>query len=131
MSFLKKQREEDKRMKKKVLAFLLASTMVIEPFSVASAADFSDGTGQDVVQFSDDAEDVPEVETNADGVDQFSTDAVGEGESSSKPLEDAIQMGNDVWMTYDDSTRTVTISGTGNMWDYLQDGATLDGEENP
>lgn len=118
-------------MKKKVLAFLLASTMVIEPFSVASAADFSDGTGQDVVQFSDDAEDVPEVETNADGVDQFSTDAVGEGESSSKPLEDAIQMGNDVWMTYDDSTRTVTISGTGNMWDYLQDGATLDGEENP
>lgn len=116
-------------MKKKVLAFLLASTMIIEPFTVASAADFSDGMGQDTVQFSDDVEDVPEVEN--DEVDQFGTDAVGEGESSSKPLEDAIQMGNDVWMTYDDSTRTVTISGTGNMWDYLQDGATLDGEENP
>ena len=116
-------------MKKKVLAFLLASTMIIQPFTVASAADFSDGMGQDTVQFSDDAEDVPEVEN--DDVDQFSTDAAGEGESSSKPLEDAIQMGNDVWMTYDDSTRTVTISGTGNMWDYLQDGATLDGEENP
>ena len=54
--YKKKQREEDKRMKKKVLAFLLASTMVIEPFSVASAADFSDGMGQDTVQFSDDEE---------------------------------------------------------------------------
>ena len=44
--YKKKQRKEDERMKKKVLAFLLASTMVIEPFSVAGAADFSDGTGQ-------------------------------------------------------------------------------------
>ena len=63
MFYKKKQRKEDERMKKKVLAFLLASTMVIEPFSVASAADFSDGIEQDVVQFSDDGEDVPEVET--------------------------------------------------------------------
>ena len=116
-------------MKKKVLAFLLASTMVIEPFSVASAADFSDGTGQDTVQFSDDAEDIPEVEN--DDVDQFSTDAVGEGESSSKPSEDAIQMGNDVWVTFDDSTGTATISGTGDMWDYLQDGATINNDKNP
>lgn len=107
-------------MKKKVLAFLLASTMIIEPFSVASAADFSDGTGQDTVQFSDDAEDIPEVEN--DDVDQFSTDAVGEGESSSKPSEDAIQMGNDVWVTFDDSTGTATISGTGDMWDYYENG---------
>ena len=38
-------------MKKKVLAFLLASTMIIEPFTVASAADFSDGMGQDTVIF--------------------------------------------------------------------------------
>ena len=74
-------------MKKKVLAFLLASTMVIEPFSVASAADFSDGMGQDTVQFSDDAEDVPEVEN--DDVDQFGTDAVGEGE---EPTETHVQM---------------------------------------
>ena len=42
-------------MKKKVLAFLLASTMVIEPFTVASAADFSDGMGHEDVQFNDDA----------------------------------------------------------------------------
>ena len=82
MSFLKKQREEDKRMKKKVLAFLLASTMVIEPFSVVGAADFSDGIGQDAVQFSDDAEDVPEVEN--DDVDQFGTDAASEGEESTE-----------------------------------------------
>ena len=117
-------------MKKKVLAFLLASTMVIEPFSVAGAADFSDGTGQaSDMQFSDDAEDVPEVETN--DVDQFSTDAAGEGENSSKPSEDAIQMGNDVWFTFDEATGTATISGTGDMWDYIEDGSTLDGEENP
>ena len=107
-------------MKKKVLAFLLASTMIIEPFSVASAADFSDGMEQDTVQFSDDAEDVPEVEN--DGVDQFSTDVAGEGESSSKPSENAIQMGNDVWVTFDDSTGTATISGTGDMWDYYENG---------
>ena len=107
-------------MKKKVLAFLLASTMVIEPFNVVGAADFSDGMGQDTVQFSDDAEDVPEVEN--DDVNQFSTDAVGEGERSSKPSEDAIQMGDDVWVTFDDSTGTATISGTGDMWDYYEDG---------
>lgn len=118
--YKKKQREEDKRMKKKVLAFLLASTMVIDPFTVASAADFSDGMGQDTVQFSDDAEDVPEVEN--DDVDQFSTDAVGEGENSSKPPEDAIRMGDDVWFTFDDSTSTATISGTGDMWDYYENG---------
>ena len=69
--YKKKQREEDKRMKKKVLAFLLASTMVIEPFTVASAADFSDGMGHEDVQFNDDAEDVPEIENNVNGVDQF------------------------------------------------------------
>ena len=120
-------------MKKKVLAFLLASTMVIEPFSVASAADFSDGTGQEAeVQFSDDTEDVPEVENGVDDVDQFSTDAVGEGENSSKPSEDAIQMGDDVWFTFDDATGTATISGTGDMWDYIEDGWDAKKEhENP
>ena len=119
--FLKKQREEDRRMKKKVLAFLLASTMVIEPFSVASAADFSDGTGQEAeIQFSDDAEDAPEVEN--DDVNQFSTDAVGEGESSSKLSEDAIQMGDDVWFRFNEATGTVAISGKGDMWDYYENG---------
>ena len=120
--YKKKQREEDKRMKKKVLAFLLASTMVIEPFTVASAADFSDGMGHEDVQFNDDAEDVPEIENNVNGVDQFSADAVGDGENSSKPPEDAIQMGNDVWVTFDDSTGTATISGKGDMWDYYENG---------
>ena len=120
--YKKKQREEDKRMKKKVLAFLLASTMVIEPFTVASPADFSDGMGHEDVQFNDDAEDVPEIENNVNGVDQFSADAVGEGENSSKPPEDAIQMGNDVWVTFDDSTGTATISGKGDMWDYYENG---------
>ena len=118
----KKQREEDERMKKKVLAFLLASTMVIEPFSVVGAADFSDGIGQDVVQFSDDGEDAPEVENDGEDADQFSTDAAGEGENSSKPSEDAIQMGDDVWFTFDDSKGTATISGTGDMWDYYENG---------
>ena len=107
-------------MKKKVLAFLLASTMVVEPFSVTSAADFSDGTGQDVVQFSDDGEDAPEVKN--DDIDQFSTDAVGERKNSSKPSEDAIQMGDDVWFTFNESTGTATISGTGDMWDYYDNG---------
>ena len=110
-------------MKKKVLDFLLASTMVIEPFSVASAADFSDGMGQaSDVQFNDDAEDVPEIENNVNGVDQFSADAAEDEESNSKPSEDAIQMGADVWFTFDDSTGTVTISGTGDMWDYYDNG---------
>ena len=104
-------------MKKKVLAFLLASTMIIEPFTVASAADFSDGMGQDTVQFSDDAEDVPEVEN--DDVDQFDTDAVGEGE---EPTETHVQMGDNVWVDFDYSTGTATISGTGDMWDYMEDG---------
>lgn len=105
-------------MKKKVLAFLLASTMVIEPFTVASAADFSDGMGQDTVQFSDDAEDVPEVE-NDDDVDQFGTDAVGEGEEST---ETHVQIGDNVWVDFDYSTGTATISGTGDMWDYYENG---------
>ena len=104
-------------MKKKVLAFLLVSTMVIEPFSVASAADFSDGMGQDTVQFSDDAEDVPEVEN--DDVDQFGTDAVGEGEEST---ETHVKIGDKVWVDFDDSTETATISGTGAMWDFYIDG---------
>ena len=217
--FLKKQREEDKRMKKKVLAFLLASTMVIEPFSMASAADFSDGMGQDTVQFSDDAEDVPEVEN--DDVNQFGTDVAGEDSTTSISFENVAsgwisynklnvkgvinkdasyyityvkkgenapdydenhkktpteakyfsttitvpqnpvdvyifvadeqgnhistnltpnydvrpvryQMGDDVWVEFDDSTGTATISGKGDMWDYLEDGWDVKKEhENP
>ena len=104
-------------MKMKVLAFLLASTMIIEPFTVASAADFSDGMGQDTVQFSDDVEDVPEVEN--DDVDQFGTDAVGEGVEST---ETHVHIGDKVWVDFDYSTVTATISGTGDMWDYMEDG---------
>lgn len=114
-------------MKKKVLAFLLASTMIIEPFTVASAADFSDGMGQDTVQFSDDAEDVPEVENNE--VDQFGTDAVGEGEEST---ETHVKIGDNVWVDFDYSTGIATISGTGDMWDYMEDGWDAKKEhENP
>lgn len=114
-------------MKKKVLAFLLASTMIIEPFTVASAADFSDGMGQDTVQFSDDAEDVPEVEN--DDVDQFGTDAVGEGEEST---ETHVKIGDKVWVDFDDSTGTATISGTGDMWDFYENGYDYSGKhQNP
>ena len=105
-------------MKKKVLAFLLASTMVIEPFSVASAADFSDGTKQEAeVQFSDDAEEVPEVENETDGMDQFSTDAVGESEESTEQGE---LIGDSVYVKFENDT--ATISGTGDMWDYYDNG---------
>ena len=107
-------------MKKKVLAFLLASTMVIEPFTVASAADFSDGMGQDTVQFSDDAEDVPEVEN--DDVDQFGTDAAGEGE---EPTETHVQIGDKVWVDFDNVNGIATISGEGSTWDYLLDGTSV------
>lgn len=127
-------------MKKKVLAFLLASTMVIEPFSVASAADFSDGMGQDTVQFSDDAEDVPEVEN--DDVDQFGTDAVGEGELPD-PEEVTVKVGENVnatfyyeyhddYGTYQKEVKKTVISGVGDMWDYLSDGYDVDNiHENP
>lgn len=107
-------------MKKKVLAFLLASTMIIEPFTVASAADFSDGMGQDTVQFSDDVEDVPEVEN--DDVDQFGTDAVGEGEEST---ETHVKIGDKVWVDFDNVNGIATISGSGSTWDYYQDGTAV------
>ena len=127
-------------MKKKVLAFLLASTMIIEPFTVASAADFSDGMGQDTVQFSDDAEDVPEVEN--DDVDQFSTDAAGEGELPD-PEEVTVKVGENVnatfyyeyhddYGTYQKEVKKTVISGVGDMWDYLSDGYDIDNlHENP
>ena len=129
-------------MKKKVLAFLLASTMVIEPFSVTNAADFSDGMGQDTVQFSDDAEDVPEVENDDDGVDQFSTNTAGEGELS-KSEEKTVQVGEKVNATFyyeyyeeygiqKKVLKKTIISGTGDMWDYLSDGYDIDKiHENP
>lgn len=107
-------------MKKKVLAFLLASTMIIEPFTVASAADFSDGIGQDTVQFSDDAEDVPEVEN--DDVDQFSTDAAGEDEDFVPQAKLDNEETNITWNVLDADKDgfddTLVISGTGDMTEY-------------
>lgn len=120
--YKKKQREEDERMKKKVLAFLLASTMVIEPFSVASAADFSDGIEQENVQFGDDVENVPEVENDVESADQFSTDAAGEGE---EPTETHVQIGDKVWVDFDNVNGIATISGEGSTWDYLLDGTSV------
>lgn len=109
-------------MKKKVLAFLLASTMVIEPFSVASAADFSDGIEQENVQFGDDAENVPEVENDVESADQFSTDAADEGE---EPTETHVQIGDKVWVDFDNVNGIATISGEGSTWDYLLDGTSV------
>lgn len=109
-------------MKKKVLAFLLASTMVIEPFSVASAADFSDGIEQENVQFGDDVENVPEVENDVESADQFSTDAAGEGE---EPTETHVQIGDKVWVDFDNVNGIATISGEGSTWDYLLDGTSV------
>lgn len=107
-------------MKKKVLAFLLASTMIIEPFTVASAADFSDGMGQDTVQFSDDAEDVPEVEN--DDVDQFSTDAAGEDEDFVPQAKLDNEETNITWNVLDADKDgfddTLVISGTGDMTEF-------------
>ena len=31
-------------------------------------------------------------------------------------------MGDDVWVEFDDSTGIATISGTGDMWDYYENG---------
>ncbi|MCI6301925.1 MAG: hypothetical protein MR652_01910 [Blautia sp.] len=45
-------------MKRKVLAFLVASTMVVNPFIVVNAADFSDSVGQETeMQFDNTVED--------------------------------------------------------------------------
>ena len=100
-------------MKKKALALLLAAAMAIQPLSVAGAAEFTDGQQMDVEPvevFTDDAAEEPVV-------------AVEKAEEGSvAPSETAIQMGDDVWVVFDDTTNTATISGTGDMWDYLSDG---------
>ena len=116
-------------MRKKLLAVLLASTMIMQPLSTVGATEFEDGIqSEEVFEFEDEEsldagqefEAEPEVGTNSAEV------------RTGKPSEDAIQMGDDVWFTYDASTSTGTISGIGAMWDYLKDGVTLDGKhENP
>ncbi|MDO4338011.1 MAG: leucine-rich repeat protein [Eubacteriales bacterium] len=100
-------------MRKKAIAILLAMSMAIQP-SMVGAAEFTDGEEKSVNvlsedegdYFTDDVEEVQEVES------------VGEGE----PTEDPVQIGDNVWVTFDDATGTATISGTGDMWDFLSDG---------
>ena len=116
-------------MRKKLLAVLLASTMIMQPLSAVGATEFGDGSqSEEVFEFED--------EESLDAGQEFEAEpeaeTTGADVKTGKPSEDAIQMGDDVWFTYDASTSTGTISGTGAMWDYLEDGVTLDGEhENP
>ena len=116
-------------MRKKLLAVLLASTMIMQPLSAVGATEFGDGRQSEVVfEFED--------EESLDAGQEFEAEpeaeTTGADVKTGKPSEDAIQMGDDVWFTYDASTSTGTISGTGAMWDYLKDGRTLDNQhENP
>ena len=110
-------------MKKKALALLLAAAMAIQPLSVAGAGEFTDGQLVDV-----EAEAVEEVAEEP--VEVFTDDVAKEPvvteekaeEGSVAPSETAIQMGDDVWVEFDDATSTATISGTGDMWDYYENG---------
>lgn len=62
-------------------------------------------------------------------MDQFSTDAAGEGEEST---ETHVKIGDKVWVDFDYSTGTATVSGTGAMWDYMDDGWDSKGDnQNP
>lgn len=119
-------------MKKKALALLLAAAMAIQPLSVAGAGEFTDGQSVDV-----EAEAVEEVAEEP--VEVFTDDVAEEPvveeekveEGSVAPSETAIQMGDDVWVEFDDVNGIATVSGTGAMWDYLYDGETLDKHKNP
>lgn len=118
-------------MKKKALALLLAAAMAIQPLSVAGAAEFTDGQQMDVKPVEEAAEEPVEVFTD-DAAEEPVVEEEKAEESSVAPSETAIQMGDDVWAEFDDATSTATISGTGDMWDYLDDGATLDNKhKNP
>ncbi len=116
-------------MKKKMLALLLAAAMAIQPLSVAGAAEFTDGesvsagTEEEVVEqeaevsvemFTDDVPEEPVVNEEKDV------------EARVDPSETAIQMGDDVWVEFDDTTNTATISGKGDMWNYLESGLAVE-----
>lgn len=116
-------------MKKKLLAVLLASIMIMQPLSAVGATEFEDGIqSEEVFEF----EDEEALDAGQEFEAEPEAETTGAEVKTGKPSEDAIQMGDDVWFTYDASTSTGTISGTGAMWDYLQDGKTLDNlHENP
>lgn len=91
--------------------------MVAQPLSVAGAVEFTDGSVEAVEESADEF---------IDGVDEVPVvEDVEVPEAKEKPSENAIQMGDDVWVEFDDVTSTATISGTGDMWDYLEDGTAL------
>lgn len=91
-------------MKKKMLAMLLAAAMVVQPLSVAGAAEFTDGSMETAEEFTsefgDGMDEVPEVEE------------VDVPVAAVAPSETAVQMGDDVWLEYNATTYAATISGT-------------------
>ena len=124
-------------MKKKVIVSILALMLVVQPCSMVSAVEvtFTDGTEQSVEVQSE--EELSQLEEDfQDGTSKapeetepFESDTtlgVGDGESQ----ENREQIGDEVWVTFEGDT--ATISGTGEMWDFLEDGWDLNKEhQNP
>ena len=108
-------------MRKKLLAVLLASTMIMQPLSAVGATEFGDGSqSEEVFEFED--------EESLDAGQEFEAEpeaeTTGADVKTGKPSEDAIQMGDDVWVEF--KGNTAILSGTGKMWDYLEDGTSLE-----
>lgn len=108
-------------MRKKLLAVLLASTMIMQPLSAIGATEFEDGIqSEEVFEFGD--------EESLDVGQEFEAEpeaeTTGAEVKTGKPSEDAIQMGDDVWVEF--KGNTAILSGTGKMWDYLEDGTSLE-----
>lgn len=110
-------------MKKKLIAVLLAATMAIQPLSVAGAAEFTDGEAvSGEIDFDESDEKLFDSEEIFADDEEIACASVGdEGDIDDKP-ENAELMGDHVWVEFDDTTKTATISGTGEMWDYYENG---------
>lgn len=94
-------------MKKKVIASILAMLLAVQPVS-ASEMMFSDGTQQ---------------------VEEFSSEPE-ENSTGELLAESTQQIGDNVWVTFEGDT--ATISGTGEMWDFFENGWDLNNEhQNP
>ena len=119
-------------MKKKVIASILTLMLAVQPCSMVSAAEiaFTDGNGtQQSVEVQPEEGTLQLEETFQDGgstvpeeTEPFESEATlgtGEGEGQ----EDKAQIGDNVWVTFEGDT--ATISGTGDMWDFIEDGWDL------
>lgn len=118
-------------MKKKVIASILTLMLAVQPCSIVSAAEitFTDGTEQSVeVQseketsqfegtFQDGTSKAPE---ETESFESDATLGVSDGDSQ----ENREQIGDNVWVTFEGDT--ATISGTGEMWDFYNDGWDFD-----